>query len=251
MSQSMPWFRTYEEIIHDIKIKRIARALGCYRALVIGVWVSLLAYGNESPERGVLRLSDSLVITIEDIFDITDVPVELLDSMLNEFRDKEMLDGISPMVIRNWKKRQFNSDSSTERVRKLRDKKADIPEPEDIPEEIPVKKTRPKKEETMPLAVGDVPEWIPEKLRNLCRVFSLAANVTVPENKVANWLDALFQLEKMGATEEMIKQAVARLRKNNMVCVRPGAVIAGVTNIQATKEDTVTRYDADGNPVED
>ena len=44
-----PWFRFYSETLRDRKLERIARVTGQPRALIIGVWVTILSLANDSP----------------------------------------------------------------------------------------------------------------------------------------------------------------------------------------------------------
>jgi hypothetical protein len=56
MSQmsGMPWFRSYSEALSDPKITRISGSMQLPKAHVLGVWLTLLAMANRSPERGCL-----------------------------------------------------------------------------------------------------------------------------------------------------------------------------------------------------
>ena len=119
----MPWFRVYSDILTDRKINRICKKTGQTPALVIGVWICLLALANDSPIRGILLLSEDMPVTIEDLEDETGLPREIINQLLDEFRLHGMIDGISTIQIINWTKRQFKSDNVAERVRQHREKR--------------------------------------------------------------------------------------------------------------------------------
>jgi len=125
---SMPWFRVYSDILDDKKIKRIARKTGQSKALIIGFWIGLLAIANQGPERGELCLAEGLPIDIEDLIDELGLSEEIVEQLLKAFRAMKMIDGGETMIISNWEKRQFASDSSTERTRKYRERTKQIDE---------------------------------------------------------------------------------------------------------------------------
>lgn len=133
----LPWFRLYSEILSDRKITRICARTGQPKYAVVGFWVSLLSIANESPERGLLLISDGISLDKEEIFLECGIDCETGKALLQEFIGLRMIDldedGI--YAICHWDNRQFASDSSTERVRRHREKKReetgnDTPEPE-------------------------------------------------------------------------------------------------------------------------
>lgn len=119
----MPWFRVYSEILDDRKIRRICKKTGHSKALVIGVWVCLLALASESPKRGVLNISEDMPYTLADIEDELEVPNEILGQLIEEFRAMGMIGGKTTIEIVNWQKRQFRSDNSSGRVEQYRYKR--------------------------------------------------------------------------------------------------------------------------------
>ena len=120
------WFRFYSETLRDRKLERIARVTGHPKALLMGVWVTLLALANDSPERGILLLTDDIPLAFDDLCLETGTEPETLTPIVDRFLAMEMLsfeDGI--YFITNWSKRQFKSDSSVERVQRYRARKAE------------------------------------------------------------------------------------------------------------------------------
>ena len=120
-----PWFRFYSETLHDRKLERIARVTEEPKALLVGVWATLLALANDSPERGVLLLTDDLPLVFADLCLETGLTSETLGDIIEYFIAMRMLsleEGI--YYITNWDKRQFISDSSADRVRRYRERQA-------------------------------------------------------------------------------------------------------------------------------
>ena len=118
----MAWFRVYgDDILNDKKLKRIARELGIPLLQVKGAWLDVLCLASESPVRGVLMYTSNEQLTTEDVSETFHVTFHETEVLLQAFRNAEMLadDG----TIINWDKRQFESDLSTERVRKHREMK--------------------------------------------------------------------------------------------------------------------------------
>lgn len=120
------WFRFYSETLRDRKLERIARVTGQPKALLMGVWVTLLALANDSPERGILLLTDDIPLVFDDLCLETGVDTETLNPIIERFIAMEMLSFEDDIYyITNWGKRQFKSDSSAERVKRYRARKAE------------------------------------------------------------------------------------------------------------------------------
>ena len=118
-----PWFRCYSETLRDRKIERICRELQTPKAYVIGVWNILLILANDSPVRGALLLTEDIPLTFDDLVLETGLDDETLQGMLDQFQRMQMLAKDEDVYyITNWGKRQYASDSSTERVRQWREK---------------------------------------------------------------------------------------------------------------------------------
>ena len=118
-----PWFRCYSEILHDRKIERICRETKTPKAYIMGVWNVLLILANDSPVRGALLLTEDIPLTFDDLALETGLDDETLQEMLDQFQRMQMLAKDEDIYyITNWGKRQYASDSSTERVRQWREK---------------------------------------------------------------------------------------------------------------------------------
>ena len=121
----MPWFRFYSETINDRKIARIAVLTNQPKALVVGVWATVLALANDSPRRGTLMIAQGQWLTLDEIQAETGLDSVTFDNIMAGFMDMGMIHDASPnhkghLVVTNFHRRNFKSDSSTERVRKYR-----------------------------------------------------------------------------------------------------------------------------------
>lgn len=118
-----PWLRLYSEMPQDAKLKRVARLSGLNRCLVVGFWTSLLCLASESPERGVLLVSDDMPMEIEDMAEYAGISKAEAEKMLKAFIELGMLECHASLYsLPNWEERNPESDLSTERVIKHRKK---------------------------------------------------------------------------------------------------------------------------------
>jgi len=116
-----PWFRVYSEILSDRKLQRIRRMTGLRRIEVRGAWLTLLAMANDSPERGCLFWAVGVPITEEDIADDLELDVDTTHKLIESFATMGMLHTEhGALTCTNWGYRQYESDSSTERVKAYR-----------------------------------------------------------------------------------------------------------------------------------
>ncbi len=116
----MTWFRTYSEVLSDIKFKRIARLTGQPVATIIGVWTIMLCLASDSPTRGALLFSDGTPVTNEDIADMAGCDVTVTSHVTSQMSLVTTENGV--MFISNWDKRQFETDSSRSRMRRMRER---------------------------------------------------------------------------------------------------------------------------------
>ena len=120
-----PWFRFYSETLRDRKLERIARVTGQPKALIVGVWVTILSLANDSPIPGALLLTEDIPLALGDIAMEADMPDDVVSTIIERFQAMQMMiveDDVH--IVANWDKRQFKSDSSIERVRRYRERKA-------------------------------------------------------------------------------------------------------------------------------
>jgi hypothetical protein len=124
----MPWFRLYVDVLNDKKLGRVARLLNISYIHALGYWTAILCLANDSPTRGTLLYSETEPLRYEDVAETFHVTPDETKLIIDAFLSAELLvpsesKGGSPWSVAGWSKRQYQSDSSTERVRKHRQKK--------------------------------------------------------------------------------------------------------------------------------
>lgn len=124
------WFRAYNDIISDKKLRRIAQESGCQPAIVYGVYVGLMCLANESHIRGELWFSEDIPYEMHELPDAIGVDAQTLATLMQGFQKYGQvhieLDGV--ITLPKFTRRQYDSDSSTERVRSFRERHKDDPE---------------------------------------------------------------------------------------------------------------------------
>lgn len=126
-----PWFRLYSDVLHDKKITRTSVQVRQPKALVLGLWVTILSLANDSPERGKLLISDGIPLTLDEILYEAGLNGEG-QPIIDEFIKANMLsieDGT--VTVTHWQDRQFASDHSRERVRQYRERQRTVTETEE------------------------------------------------------------------------------------------------------------------------
>lgn len=121
----MPWFRFYCEAMQDRKLRRLP-------VVQRWTWVAVLCAARQSPQPGLLLVGAD-AMNADDIADIAGVSVKDAQASLDAFAATgliEDVDGVWSVV--SWGKRQYDSDSSTKRVRKHRDETT-MERPIDVP----------------------------------------------------------------------------------------------------------------------
>ncbi len=112
----MNWLRWYHGTVSDCKWPLISRRSGQSIAVVIAVWAALLECASQSEPRGSIEDFDAESLNV--MLGLEDGSVEsVVNAMCVGNRPN-----IQDSVITSWGKRQFQSDLSTERVRKYREK---------------------------------------------------------------------------------------------------------------------------------
>ena len=260
---TMPWFRTYSEILDDKKIKRICRLTGLCKATVIGVWICFLALASESEDRGKLLISENIPYDKEDLSNETELNDDDLDRLIQLFIKFDMLafEG-GTYVIKNWDGRQFKSDNSTDRVRKHREMKRDEEnnakrysnvidtdtdtELESDTEEESEKNKHMLSQSPHSLALTDENgELAPEEDRIIeifCDRVGLTGNNRPYENDPSNrkwyadWLREAGEIQKLGISSGEMGEAIAILKASGYSCKHPGAIIETVKNMRKDRE---------------
>jgi hypothetical protein len=121
-----PWFRFYNEVLSDRKIRRISTRTGQPKVVIVGFWATLMVFASESPQRGKLIFGDELLpVELDDMVDETGLDREICQALIDEFMALGMVrieDGI--FTLPNWGKRQFKTDhDGAERQKRSRARK--------------------------------------------------------------------------------------------------------------------------------
>lgn len=115
----MDWYRRYHGTCTDPKLEKVARRAGLPRAFAIAAWDAVLEYASAQGERGSVDGLDG-----EEIAIMIGCDTETGETLHETFHALHMIqDG----RVAAWEKRQFDSDSSTDRVRRYRDRKRQEP----------------------------------------------------------------------------------------------------------------------------
>jgi hypothetical protein len=108
------WYRAYEGTVTDAKLGEAAMIAGCSRSVSIAAWHCLLESAATRNNCG------SFDATPRRVAVILCEPLEAVEKLLAAFEELGMVgDG----AVKAWRKRQFQSDDSRERVAKHRAKK--------------------------------------------------------------------------------------------------------------------------------
>ncbi len=112
----MKWFRLYDEITRDRKLRR-------HPSCVRWAWIAVLCTANRSPVRGSLLLSENVPATISDLADEASLSKKEMENAFKIFIDQKMLENLGDTwSVSNWNRRQFESDSSAIRTKRNREK---------------------------------------------------------------------------------------------------------------------------------
>jgi len=119
----LPWFRFYSEALRDTKLDMICEETGFPMTTVIGAFTILLCLANDSPKRGALYVTFQKRFSNADVTRRFRMSAEETDILLKAFVEYEIIEiKDKAYTIKNWNKRQFESDNSTARVKKHRTK---------------------------------------------------------------------------------------------------------------------------------
>lgn len=107
----MDWFRMYSEVVHDAKVQKLSPTMFKH-------WVNVLCLANNAEPRGRVPLPTDIAFGLR----ISEGRAAVL---LDELLALQLLDADDEgnLYPHNWEARQFESDNSTARVQRFRNKK--------------------------------------------------------------------------------------------------------------------------------
>jgi len=108
------WYRAYEGTTTDPKLGEVALIAECSRSVVIATWHAILEACAGANAGGAFDLTPRRVaVSLGE-------PISLIQAVFSGLAEVGMIEG--DQVVR-WKDRQYESDSSTSRVRAFRERK--------------------------------------------------------------------------------------------------------------------------------
>lgn len=108
------WYRAYEGTVTDAKLAEVALVAGCSRSVVIATWHAMLENAACVNDGGRIDIPSRRIAAV------LCEPFDTIETVMLGFETVGLL---LDSQITSWKKRQYESDSSTERSRKHRQSK--------------------------------------------------------------------------------------------------------------------------------
>lgn len=132
------WYRAYEGTVTDAKLAEVALVVGCSRSVVIATWHAVLENAACTNDGGRIDIPSRRIAAV------LCEPFDTIEGVMEGF---ETVGLIAASTVTSWKRRQFESDSSTERSRKHREAKrngdATLQQQEATPPETETENTPP------------------------------------------------------------------------------------------------------------
>lgn len=111
------WYRAYAGTVKDDKLAEAAIVAGCSRSVAIAVWHALLESAAETADGGRFETTPRRVAAI------LGEPAASIEAAFAAMAEIGMIEADA---IAAWKRRQYESDNSTERSRKHREAKRNV-----------------------------------------------------------------------------------------------------------------------------
>lgn len=108
------WYRAYAGTVTDPKLGEVALVAGCSRSVAIAVWHCILESAAEVNDSGRFDATARRISVV-----LSEQPA-VIESVMAELEALGMIGGAT---VTAWKRRQYESDTSTERSRRLRERR--------------------------------------------------------------------------------------------------------------------------------
>jgi len=108
----MRWFRLYDDVLNDPKVQRLSGE-------TFKLWINLLCIASK--HGGVLPSLDDLAFQLR-------LPALVCKTEIDTLKSAGLIDGDKKLKPHGWDKRQYKSDTSTERVKRFRERCRNAPE---------------------------------------------------------------------------------------------------------------------------
>ena len=112
MNAMTRWFRLYDDVLNDPKVQRLSGESFKF-------WINMLCIASKNG--GVLP-------GIEDMAFALRVSNDVCTSLIDELKTCGLIDGSKRLVPHGWEKRQYKSDTSTDRVKRFRERSRNVTE---------------------------------------------------------------------------------------------------------------------------
>lgn len=114
------WYRAYAGTVKDDKLAEVAIVSGCSRSVAIATWHAILESAAETDDAGRFET------TARRVAATLGEPAAVIEAAFAAMVEIGMLEG---NAVAAWKRRQYESDSSTERSRRHREAKKNVASP--------------------------------------------------------------------------------------------------------------------------
>jgi hypothetical protein len=108
----MRWFRLYDDLLNDPKVQKLSGE-------TFKLWINLLCIASK--HGGVLPSLDDLAFQLR-------LPALVCKTEIDTLKAAGLIDGDKKLKPHGWEKRQYKSDTSTERVKRFRERSSNVAE---------------------------------------------------------------------------------------------------------------------------
>jgi hypothetical protein len=108
----MRWFRLYDDVLNDPKVQKLSGE-------TFKLWINVLCIASK--HGGVLPNLDDLAFQLR-------LPTLVCKTEIDTLKAAGLIDGDKKLKPHGWEKRQYKSDTSTERVKRFRERYSNVAE---------------------------------------------------------------------------------------------------------------------------
>lgn len=111
----MQWYRAYDGTVADPKLAEVALLAGVSKSVAVASWHAILENACSVGNGGEIDITPRRVAVL------LSEPIPSIEAVFQAFEEVGL---VNESAVTNWSKRQYQSDKSTDRVRRHRRKKA-------------------------------------------------------------------------------------------------------------------------------
>jgi hypothetical protein len=209
----LPWFRYYHEAATDTKFDVISMTTGIDWCTVFGAWTKILCIAASSPIRGSLYVTLLKRFSNDNVTAMLKFTPEKTMAIMKAFMECDMidLDEDGAYRVMNWGKRQYASDSSTERVRKLRKNRNETLQKRDSNDDVTTTYVS-VSDSSSNSVLSIIPDENEEEseIRKLSKTFEQAAGILAYD--LAKWETACSDMFFAGVTPDLLHETICDMR---------------------------------------